>query len=192
MIQNRRKFGRINAQQAPCVVRLNSTETEATLIDESIGGLRVGGISLFHLFHDQEIWISYDDDTISGRCRAVKRDDNDLYEIGILRDLDPVENAPVSLLINTFVDLQGHLIVCLPKRIVSDNKVEISLLGGKDTTVSNSLVRSLTREERSNQLLDADACLMVGRAYNAIYNKSSFDSRQAILLHEYGPVPKAD
>ena len=170
---------------------MNGAETEGYIVDESIGGIRVGGVPLLHLFVDQKFTIQYDDVSITGLSRTVSRGKDGLFEIGLIRDQEDSPQSSDATLINSFLEVDGVSLVCFPRNVIDQDTMSISLPDGKEFEVPIQDVQQMTRHERGEYLLDAEIRPKVGELYAAMYNNSSsFRDRRSILAHEYGLEPK--
>ena len=188
LVINRRKFGRIGADRQQCLLRMDGASTEGYIVNESIGGIRLGGVALLHLFANQTFTIEYDDVSVLGYSRAVSRGEDGLFEIGLSRELESNETSSEATLINSFWELDGTLIVCLPRGFVDQDTISISFPDGKEFDLPIEDVVQMTRQERDEYLQDADNRGKVGQIYGAMYNKSDmFENRRLILNHEFGP-----
>ena len=167
---------------------MNGAATEGFIVNESIGGIRVGGVPLLHLFVNQPFTIEYDDLVVKGLSRTASRGEDGLFEIGLIREDDSKASSSESTLVNSFWEVDGISVVCFPRNIIDEQKMSISFPDGKEFEVLIEDVVQMTREERSEYLLDTKLRTKVGEVYSALYkNQSLFGDRRAILAHEYGP-----
>lgn len=188
MVVNRRKFGRIGIGKQPCFIRIDGgAGTQGHIIDESIGGLRVGGVRLLHLFENQKFTIEYDDNFISCHSRTVSRGEDGLFEIGFVRDLESDRISSDSILINSFWEADGVSFVCFPRNVIDEETLAISFPEGKEFQVPIKDVAQMTRKERGDYLLDSEVRKKVSQVYGAMYkNLTKFQDRRSILTHEFG------
>ena len=188
MVVNRRKYGRIGISDQSCVIRMNGIATEGFIVNESIGGIRVGGVPLLHLFANQPFTIEYDDLVVSGLARTATRGDDGLFEIGLVREGEAETSSSESTLVNSFWEVDGISVVCFPRNIIDEQKMSISFPDGKEFEVLIDDVDQMTREVRGEYLLDAQRRKKIGDVYAALYNNQTlFNDRKSILAHEYGP-----
>ena len=188
MVVNRRKYGRIGISDQSCVIRMNGIATEGFIVNESIGGIRVGGVPLLHLFANQPFTIEYDDLVVSGLARTATRGDDGLFEIGLVREGEAETSSSESTLVNSFWEVDGISVVCFPRNIIDEQKMSISFPDGKEFEVLIDDVDQMTREVRGEYLLDAQRRKKIGDVYSALYNNQTlFNDRRSILAHEYGP-----
>ena len=191
LVVNRRKYGRIGIGNQPCLIRMDGAATQGYIIDESIGGIRVGGVPLLHLFINQNFTIEYDDTTISGFSRTVSRGSDGLFEIGLIRELESNTTSSDAILINSFWEIDGVSFVCLPRNVIDEETLSISFPDGKEFQVPIQDVAQMTRDERSEYLLDAEIRKKVGQVYGTMYNNPTiFSDRRSILTHEFGIAAK--
>lgn len=170
---------------------MNGAATEGYLVDESIGGIRVGGVPLLHLFVNQPFTVEYEDIVVNGSSRTASRGENGLFEIGLVRDSEEDTSASESTLVNSFWEVDGMTVICFPRRVIDDDHILISFPDGKEFKVRMDELTQMTREERSSYLLDADLRKKIGEFYATIYNnRTLFNDRRSILSHEYGPEPR--
>lgn len=188
---NRRKFLRLNADRQQCIVRLGIGESGGFLIDESIEGLRVGGLDLLILFADQKVAVEINDELIVGRCRSVSRSDGGYFEVGIHRERDDYDGDSQSLLLNSFMKFDGNSVTCVPLGLVGDDEVRIRLINGKEFTVMRNQIFQLTRQERLEELCDEEALAKVMQVYRLMDNDNGFTNRTSVLDHEFGPAVRA-
>ena len=188
---NRRKFLRLNTDRQQCNVRLGIGESAGFVVDESIEGLRIGGLDLLILFADQKVTVEYDGESIVGRCRSVSRGDGGYFEVGIHREGDDYTEDPKSILQNTFMKFDGKSVTCVPMGVTQDDDVQIKLINGKEFTVSRDQIFQLTRQERLEELCDDDTLAKVMQVYRLMDDANAFTSRTAVLDHEFGPAVRS-
>ena len=191
LVVNRRKYGRIGIGDQSCAIHMNGEVTDGHIINESIGGIRIGGIPLLHLFMNQDFTIQYDDVSVTGLSRTVSRGKDDFFEIGLVRDEHFDGSSSDATLVNSFWNVDGVSFVCFPRSIVDEETMLISFPDGKEFEVPIEDVVQMTRDERGEYLLDAEIRAKVGEVYAALYSNSNmFGDRISILNHEFGPEPK--
>lgn len=187
LVVNRRKYGRIGIGDQTCLVRMNGAATEGYIINESIGGIRVGGVPLLHLFVNQKFTIEYDDISVTGFSQTASRGEDGLFEIGLSREEELEPTSSEATLINSFWVVDGVSFVCFPRNIIDQDTMSISFPDGKEFEVPIEDVIQMTQDERSEYLLDAEVRGKVSELYAAMYrNSSMFSDRRSILTHEYG------
>lgn len=188
MSQNRRKYIRIDSGNIPCRVTIGQTCYDATLINESIYGLGIGGLIPAFLGLDQHVVVEYEAEKILGKCRSAARDTDGQFQIGILKsDDDPLTEFSQTL-INSYVEFSGTRIICSPVQEFDNGQIRIQLLDGKEFTLPRSKIVQLTRNERKEEL--KDDLLGVGRLmkiYEALNSDRCWTSERDILEHEFGP-----
>ena len=172
---NRRKFLRLNTDRQQCNVRLGIGESAGFVVDESIEGLRIGGLDLLILFADQKVTVEYDGESIVGRCRSVSRGDGGYFEVGIHREGDDYTEDPKSILLNTFMKFDGKSVTCVPMGVTQDDDVQIKLINGKEFTVSlpTHASRTLGRTLRRRYSGQSDASLSFDGRRECIHQSNS-------------------
>jgi hypothetical protein len=187
MNQNRRKFIRISADGTNCQVTIGQRCSPASLINESIYGLCVGGLDLMFLALDQPVIVKYEDQEIVGRCRSASKDSNGAFQIGILKSENDFKSDVQEILINSYMDFGGHKIVCLPLGMQPDGKVKIRLIDGKEFDVDKSKITQMTRAERKAQLNDGpDDLGKYFKIYSVLSDRRFFSNETDILEIEFG------
>lgn len=187
MKPNRRKSLRTNTSGVPCVVRLGVGEDQATVIDESDEGIRIGGLDLLILFADQKVTVIHGDKKIVGRCRVVSRDEKGKFQVGVYRETETFQENPHSLLLNSFMRFNEYNMVCVPIDVVDDRQIRIRFLDGKEFTVNREDVFQLTRSERMEELCDDDQLSAIMQFYSMTSSNNEFTNRETVLNHEFGP-----
>ena len=188
MPDNRRKYMRISSQQIDCKVRLGVGESAGFVVDESIDGLRVGGLDLLLLAADQRIEVEYLGQTLIGRCRSVARDENGLFQVGIYRE-DPSYRANIrSMLLNSFMTFNGCDIVCLPISVVNEEKIRVRLMDGNEFTVQKDQVFQISRDEREMELQSQHKLSELLQVYSLMDANNRLYSLNDILDYEFGPA----
>lgn len=190
MSQERRKYLRLNVSAVKCQVNLGTETYEAELLDESIGGVRVGSVPLLALGLNQTVHVTYESETIEGVCRSVMRQDDGLFAIGIRR----TEAAPndeekqQAMLLNTFMEFSGCDLLCIPVDSTDENKVRVMMIDGRQFDVDRSRLFSMTRQERVEKLCAERRYNNILKVYQLPITDNAFDARDAIINQEFGPV----
>ncbi|MFK7768135.1 MAG: hypothetical protein AB8B55_13005 [Mariniblastus sp.] len=185
---NRRKFLRLNSDRQQCVVRLGIGESGGFVVDESIEGLRVGGLDLLILFADQKVMVEFNDETITGRCRGISRGEGGYFEVGIFRETADYVEDTESILLNSFMSFNGKNIAVVPIGIVGDDQLRIRLINGKEFTIDRDKVLQITRQERLEELCNDEALAGVMEVYRLMDSSNGFTNRASVLDHEFGPA----
>ncbi len=187
MSQNRRKFIRIDAGNAPCHVTIGQARSEATMVNESIYGLCIGGLDIMFLSANQLMVVEYESDRIVGRAKSASRDSDGRFQIGILKSDDEPDRDITQILINSFMDFVGFKVVCIPIGLKPDGKILIRLIDGKEFSVEKSKIMQMTRYEREAEL--SEDLTMLGRLlklYSVMNPSMNWNSEQDILDQEFG------
>ena len=173
-------------------MKIDDVVYQAELIDESIGGLRVGGLDLAYLYLGHPVLISLRGEVISGHCRTVDRDANNQLAVGICRDVDELEVAQSSaptLLVNSFIPMGDFKLVCERLETRHDGQIRLRLISGNEFTVANKQLIALTRNERESELRgsEGDCSAELCRIYTEMtgYQYQSVDE---ILATEFGQL----
>ena len=190
MSQERRKYLRLNVSEELCQVKLGQETFEGQLLDESIGGVRVGSVPLLALSLNQPVEVTYESEIIKGVCRSVTRQADNQYAIGIRRSesmpLDEEENP--AMLLNTFMEMSGCALLCIPIASVDENTVRVMMIDGRDFEIDRSKLFSMTRLERVEKLATERRYNNILQVYNLPVTDNAFDARDSIINQEFGPV----
>lgn len=190
MSQERRKYLRLNVSEEVCQIKLGQEIFEGQLLDESIGGVRVGSVPLLALSLNQPVEVQYESEVINGVCRSVTRQADNQYAIGIRRsEAKPLQEEEGSaMLLNTFMELSGCALLCIPIASVDENTVRVMMIDGRDFEISRSKLFSMTRLERVEKLAAERRYKNIMQVYNLPITDNPFDARDAIINQEFGPV----
>lgn len=190
MSQERRKYLRLNVSDETCQVKLGHETFEGQLLDESIGGARVGSVPLLALSLNQPVEIQFGSEVITGACRSVTRQADNLFAIGVRRnEAKPLEEEKNSgMLLNTFLELSGCALICIPIASVDENTMRVMMIDGREFEIDRSKLFSLTRLERVEKLSAERRFRNILRVYNLPVTDNAFDARDAIINQEFGPV----
>lgn len=190
MSQERRKYLRLNVSDVSCQVTLGQETYEGQLLDESIGGIRVGSVPLLALSLNQPVQISYETEVIAGVCRSVWRNSENLYSIGIRRtEMAPLdEDTTSAMLLNTFMNFSGFDLLCIPIASINENKVRVVMIDGRQFDVDRSKLFSMTRQERVEKLCAERRFNNILQVYQLPLTDNAFDARDTIINQEFGPI----
>lgn len=155
------------------------------MIDTSTNGFKVGSLNLLMLFVDQKVDLQTESGTYSGRCRTVTRDADGTFQVGILRVEDDFEEDLSSILINSFVQIDDQKLVCVPTSF-NENSVDVQLLNGECASVANDQFTQMTRQERLEELCDAECLSQALKVYDREATDNDFSDRTLVLNHEFG------
>ncbi len=159
---------RLNSGNQPCRIKIDGSEFDAEISDQSIGGLKVVGLSLIVMPYNKPVMVVFQDEEISGAVRSVTRDSTGQFELGIQRveENEPLPEKSV-LLLNCYIQHEGRDIVCIPIAIdpAEPNRMKIRLFNGHEFVVNRSLVIPHTRLEREGQLIDLAVRDWIARLY---------------------------
>lgn len=190
MSQERRKYLRLNVSEENCQIKLGQETFEGQLLDESIGGVRVGSVPLLALSLNQPVEVKYDTEIIEGVCRSVTRQANNLYAIGVRRsEAKPLEDEENSaMLLNTFMELSGCALICIPIASVDEKTVRVMMLDGREFEIERAKLFSMTRQERVEKLATERRFKNILQVYNLPVTDNAFDARDAIISQEFGTI----
>ena len=190
MSEERRKFLRLNVSEVTCQLKLGHETFEGQLLDESIGGIRVGSVPLLALSLNQPVVVTYDSESIEGVCRSVTRQADNQYAIGIRRSeskpLDEDENS--AMLLNTFMEFSGCSLICIPIASVDENTVRVMMIDGREFEIDRSKLFSMTRLERVEKLAAERRFKNILKVYNLPDTDNAFDARDSIINQEFGAI----
>ncbi len=190
MSQERRKYLRLNVSEVTCQVALGQETYEAQLLDESIGGIRIGSVPLLALSLNQPVRVTYDSETVEGVCRSVTRQAENLYAIGIRRsEAAPLDDdATSAMLLNTFMRFSGCELLCIPIKSIDANRVRVMMIDGRQFDVDQSKLFSMTRQERVEKLCAERRFNNILQVYRLPQTDNAFDARDTIINQEFGPI----
>ena len=190
MSQERRKFLRLNVSEVNCQVKLGQETLPGQLLDESIGGVRIGSVPLLALSLNQPVQVTFETQVIVGVCRSVDRQADGLYSIGVRRsEAAPVDEETASaMLLNTFMEFSGCDILCIPISSVDETSVRVMMIDGREFEVDRSKLFSMTREERVEKLCGERRFHNILQVYQLPVTDNAFDARDLIINQEFGPI----
>ena len=190
MSQERRKYLRLNVSEEICQIKLGQENLEGQLLDESIGGVRIGSVPLLALSLNQPVEVTFEGEVIQGVCRSVTRQADNLYAIGIRRsEAKPMEEEESSaMLLNTFMELSGCSLLCIPIASVDENKVRVMMIDGRELEIDREKLFSMTRLERVEKLVTERRYQSILQVYNLPVTDNAFDARDSIINREFGPI----
>lgn len=176
--------------EVTCQVKLGQETYESKLLDESIGGVRVGSVPLLALSLNQPVEVTYETEVVKGVCRGVAREAENLYSIGIRREeAKPMDDDSANaMLLNTFMQFSGCDLLCIPVASVNANKVRVMMLGGRQFDVDRSKLYSMTRQERVEKLCSEQNYNNILQVYQLPLTNNAFDARDTIINQEFGPI----
>ena len=169
MNENRRQFCRLAVVAEPCDIELRGQTYHGMLFEESIGGVKVGGLKLLNLIRGDHVIFRGQDKQFHGRCRSVARDEQGLFTIGIERDGVASRQVEQRMLVNSYISNEGYYFVCYPEQSDVSDGTRITLWNEDQLCVKEGQLRSLTELERREQLYDPVCLNLVA----AVYGKSS-------------------
>ncbi|MEM7455602.1 MAG: PilZ domain-containing protein [Planctomycetota bacterium] len=186
---NRRKYQRFPIAGTPCRIVLRGRTVSAMLVNESIEGLRVGGLAIKSLARGEQIQVMLDDRIVEGLTRSVSRSENENFEIGVQReDFSRYSDDAESRLLARYINFNGHLIVCEVCCSLSADSRLIRLLNGKELEVKPASLVSLSMDER-RAILEADEELeAIEQIYKAFLPDAQLESVESILELEFSPA----
>ena len=185
MIRNRRNSERMPAGSTRCSINIDSSVSDGVLIDTSSSGFKIGRLNLLMLFVDQKVELQTEHGTFLGRCRTVSRDSDGTFQVGILRVADDFVENLSSILINSFVNIGDRRLVCVPTAF-EQNSVEVQLLNGERRSVASDQFTQMTRQERLEELCDADRLTQALSVHDRKATGNDFSDRTLVLNHEFG------
>ena len=92
------------------------------------------------------------------------------------------------MLLNTFMELSGCALICIPVASVSETKVRVMMLDGREFEIERSKLFSMTRQERVEKLATERRFKNILQVYNLPPTDNAFDARDAIISQEFGTI----
>lgn len=201
-LDDRRRYRRLLAESGcACILTSGGTSAPCEIIDQSIGGYRVGGINLTHLKKNQSVTIVRKDDIIPAACVNVERMPNGRFTLGLQRDDTvshswstpgagkDVETAAHSYLINPYVRLNHPgFVLCRLVKLESDQTVHIAV-GEEVHQVATAKIQPMTRQERGKELEELNKHRKLdwlASAYMAAHGVEIAADPSTILHYEFG------
>jgi hypothetical protein len=190
MSQERRKFLRLNVSEESCQIKLGQETFEGQLLDESIGGVRVGSVKLLALSLNQPVDVKYDSEVIQGVCRSVTREAGHTFAIGIRRvEAKPLNEEKTSaMLLNTFMELSGCSLLCIPIASIDENTVRVMMIDGRAFEIDRAKLFSMTRLERLEKLVTERRFRSILQVYNLPMTDNALEARDSIINQEFGSI----
>lgn len=186
MPDNRRKYMRIPVSGDVAEATIHGSQQKVSVINQSIGGIRIGNIALDRLNRGDRIEIDFAGEVIEGVAQSLTRIDERTYEMGIRRaDVDEDDGDRSALLVS-YIHLQNRWICC---RIVEDldaQSVRIALLDGKTFKVERSVLFQLTCDERLQMLREGKHYQQAVEFYQIIIPQTKITSLADVLNLEFG------
>lgn len=178
MSQNRRQYFRLAVDVEPVEIDLRGQVYQGLLLEESIGGLKVGGLKLLNLVRGEHVVFRGQRETYRGLCRNVVRDEQGLFTIGIERSETATASLTKRMLVNSYIVNEGFCFVCYPELSGSSEATQITLWNDHQLTANTQQLCSFTEGERREHL-ENPACLnLVATAYGRMPTSVASDSKQ--------------
>ena len=139
---------------------------------------------------NQPVEVKYDTGVVQGVCRSVTRQADNLYAIGVRRsEAKPLEEEETSaMLLNTFMELSGCSLLCIPIASVDENTVRVMMIDGREFEIDRTKLFSMTRLERVEKLVSERRYQNILKVYNLPTTDNAFDARDSIINQEFGPI----
>ncbi len=165
MSQNRRQYSRLTINGEPSTIVLRGLEYECQLLEESIGGLKIGGVKLLNLVRGEPIIVSIRDEEFLGWSRNVERVGDGTFTIGIERSKGEETEASKRMLVNTYIVNEGYHFICYATSARRQDSVEVCLWDRHQLVVKGEQLVSLTEQDRQRQLGSAEYLSVVSAIY---------------------------
>ena len=187
MSQNRRKYHRVPIGVDAATATLRGSEFGVDVIDQSIDGLRIGGLPLDRLSVGERIEVDVDGEQILGRTRCIARVDERRYEIGIQREDFIDEESPDdgNLLLVSFIHFQERWICCQIVEDIDDSWIRIELPDGKRFQVARTVLFQLTESERREMLRDEKEFFGATEFYQFMVPHLVWDTIDQVVRFEF-------
>lgn len=165
MNENRRQFCRLSVDAEPCEIELRGQTYHGLLVEESIGGAKVGGLKLLNLIRGDHVTFRGQGKLFRGVCRSVARDEQGLFTIGIERAEFESKQVEQRMLVNSYISNEGYCFVCYPEQRDDSDGTQVTLWNEHQLCVKEGQLRSFTELERREQLIDPVCLSLVATAY---------------------------
>lgn len=163
MNANRRQYSRLKLVDETCTVFLRGEEHKVELLEESIGGIKIGGVKLLNLVCDEHVIASVRDEKFEAKCRNIERDPKGGFRLGLKRDA--INSGTKRMLLNSYIANEGCHFICFVTSQENPASPKICLWNQHELTVSRNDLFPLTESERRQQLADPDYCRFVAHVY---------------------------
>lgn len=166
MLTNRRKFHRIPVDEK-CVVNVDGSKLECSLIDQSINGAKIAGLDFLVVPFGKKLTIDCDGEEFEAVIRGVTRGENNEMHIGIQRSetVDDTEENSDAMLLNCFIRHEGNLMVCIPISVEPNGHVKVQLWDGMQFPINFSALETMNRTERYTSLMTGSNLKMIADLY---------------------------
>ena len=187
---NRRRFTRIPMGNQDVQVSIGGHVQVATLINESINGIRLGNLHFLALPEGKKVSVLRDGDEFVGLCRTISREE-DGFAIGLERE-NPCDDRPPSsaMLLNCFLEQENMSLICIPVQVKPDDKIRVRLWNGHEMDVDRNMLTSKTRQERYEQIRRAFNVNTIMELYGLPKNPRLNSSVDVVFDFEYGYLAK--
>ena len=150
MNNNRRNYFRLKSDE-PCEVEIDRVRYPARLVDESIGGMCVGGLPITYLYQNQPVTVLVRGERTTGICKSILRDSPKTFQLGLDREAEQA-NQYNQLLLNSFIPFGDFKLVCERLERFPDDQLRIRLINGKEFFVPQDQIQPILRDEREKEL----------------------------------------
>lgn len=165
MSNNRRQYSRLSINGEPSTLFLRGEQYDCQLLEESIGGLKVGGIELLNLVQGEPVIVKVRDEEFLGWSRNVSRADDGAFSIGIQRTETEQNSESKRMLVNTYIVNKGYHFICYATSARQQESVEVCLWDRHQLVVDGKQLVSMTEHDRRKQLGDPNYLSVVSAIY---------------------------
>lgn len=175
---NRRQYFRLAVDVELGEIDLRGQTYQGVLLEESIGGLKIGGLELVNLVRGDLVTFRGQRESYQGLCRSVARDDQGLFSIGIERAENSTGASTKRMLVNSYIFNEGYHFVCYPELTVNSENTQVTLWNEHQLIATKQQLCSFTEVERREYLESPDYLHFVATAYGKMPNLVADESKQ--------------
>jgi len=171
------------------VIATEYGDQTAVVLDESLGGIGLGVKDAMHLFEGQQIGLRYHDAPLHGCIKAIRRDENGQFRVGI-RWLDTRRDIAAKNLASKRVQT-SHFFSCADMYIKCDlledlgDSASVILWDASTFEVSASRIRCQSVEHRQLEISDDHYASILAGLYEFREHETADDLIETILTFEF-------
>jgi hypothetical protein len=173
MSENRRQYSRIVIAQDVCTIGLRGKTHQGLVLDESIGGMKIGGLKLVNLVLGEPVLVSIRDEEFLCWCRSVARGEDGQFQVGLERAKPDSKPTGDRMLINTYIANEGFHFICYATSELHKEPMTVCLWNRDELTLQHKEIVSMTEPERLEQLSNPEYLAFVAAVYGRDTNLTS-------------------
>jgi hypothetical protein len=189
-MKNRRKFSRMIPVNAECELKIGGEKLKCELLEDSIGGMKVGGLDLLLVPQDAAVELNYRDFAQQGCCRSICRGEGNRFEMGIMLCDETSRPTTGGLLVGCFVRCHDNMIACRPIGLSDDGRVRLQIHDGKEFVIARKFLVGKTRNERARDLYANPAEVQFASKNYGLNVDNATDRVETIVDFEFGMATK--